>query len=48
MAARALASDHINGGATPGPGRSYALPLKNWDLAKESSLTWRWDLPVKF
>jgi len=21
------------GGATPGPGRSYALPLKNWDLA---------------
>jgi len=21
------------GGATPGPGRSYALPLKIWDLA---------------
>jgi len=30
------------GGATPGPGRSYALPLKNWPG------TWRWDLPVKF
>ena len=28
--------DHIlsaRGGATPGPGRSYALPLKNLDLA---------------
>ena len=23
----------VRGGATPGPGRSYALPLKNWDLA---------------
>jgi len=26
------------GGATSGPGRSYALPLKN--------RTWRWDLSV--
>jgi len=25
--------DRFRGGATPGPGRSYALPLKNWDLA---------------
>jgi len=23
----------LRGGATPGPGRSYAQPLKNWDLA---------------
>jgi len=22
-----------SGGATPGPARSYALPLKEWDLA---------------
>jgi len=22
-----------SGGATPGPGRSYALPPKKWDLA---------------
>jgi len=25
------------GGPTPGPGRSYALPLKNWDLAVGSA-----------
>jgi len=35
-----LRSIVISGGATPGPGRSFALalPLKN--------RTWRWDLPV--
>jgi len=26
-------NEEPRGGATPGPGRSYALPLKNWDLA---------------
>ena len=26
-------SQYDRGGATPGPSRSYALPLKNWDLA---------------
>jgi len=30
---RTLVAFADRGGATPGPGRSYALPLKNWDLA---------------
>ena len=29
---RRIGAQSTRGGATPGPGRSYALPLKNWDL----------------
>ena len=34
----------IRGGATPGPGRSYALPLKNWDLALGPA----WEILIKY